>query len=53
MGEKDYMGSILVADFIFGYFMGSFFEGLVVDFFAGDAYGTGKNSLPLVDRLGF
>jgi len=53
VGQENGLGSFLVADFVFGYFVGAFFKGLVVDIFALDALGTVKNSLLVVDELGF
>jgi hypothetical protein len=41
-----------VADFTFGYFVGSLFEGVVVGIFAIDAYVAAKDDLSLVYRLG-
>jgi hypothetical protein len=37
MGEEDDLGSFLVGDFVFDYFVGSVFESLVVGFLAVDA----------------
>mgnify|MGYP001582525453 CR=1 FL=1 len=45
MGNQNNLGSILVGDFIFGYFMGSIFKNLVVGFFAVDVRKAIKNSL--------
>jgi len=42
-----------VGDFVFDYFVGSISEGVVVGFFAFDAFFAIKNALPLVDWLGF
>jgi len=43
----------LVDNFVFDYFMGSFFAGLVVVFFAANAGCPIKNSLFVVYKLGF
>jgi len=43
MGKKSGMGPFLVGDFIFCYFMGSFFKSLVVAFFAVDVAGSAKS----------
>lgn len=42
-----------MGDFVFNYFMGAVFEGLVVGIFAADANGSTENSLFVVDWLGF
>ena len=48
MGEEDYLGPLLVADFICNYLMGSFFACLVVGCFPMDADGAIEDSLYLV-----
>jgi len=53
MGCKNDLGSILVADFVFVYTVGSVFESLVVGLFAVDAFKTAQNNLFVVDELGF
>jgi len=53
MGEENDLGSFLVVDFVFDYFMGAVFAGLVVGFFAVDAGFAIKSYLSLVDWLGF
>lgn len=42
-----------MGDFIFDYFVGSFFESMVVGIFAVDAYVATENNLSLVYELGF
>jgi hypothetical protein len=37
-----------VGDFVFDYFVGAIFEGLVVGIFAFDAYVSAEDNLPLV-----
>lgn len=49
LGEKNDLGSFLVADFIFDYFVGSVFKDLVVGVFAVDACFAIKNNLFMVD----
>ena len=48
MGKENCLGSILVGNFVFDYFVGSFFEGLVVGVFAVDASGPIERALYLV-----
>lgn len=52
MGKEDYLGSILVGDFDFDYFMGSFFKSMVVGIFTNNADVAVKRSLYLVAKLG-
>jgi hypothetical protein len=52
VGKEGDLGSILVADFVFDYFMGAIFEGLVVGVFAFDVRGAVESALPLVDWMG-
>ena len=52
VGQEDFLGSFLVGDFIFDYFMGSFPTRLVVGVFTLDASGAIENTLSLVDWLG-
>ena len=42
-----------MADFIFGYFMGSVFKSLVVGVSSINASGAVKDALFMVDKLGF
>ena len=37
MGKEDYLGPILVVDFVYYYFVDSVSKGMVVDFFANNA----------------
>ena len=48
MGKKDDLGPFLVGDFVFDYFMGAVFKGLVVDIFALDAVSSAENALFVV-----
>ena len=52
MGKENYLGSFLVGDFVFNYFMGSIFKSLVVGIFAVDVDVSVKNNLSLVDWIG-
>ena len=52
-GKENYLGSFLVANFVFNYFVDSFFESLVVGVLAGDAYVAVKDALSMVGWLGF
>jgi len=53
MGQKNCLGFFLVGDFIFDYFMGSIPKSMVVGFFANNASILNKNTLSMVDWLGF
>jgi len=53
MGKKNDLGSFLVADFGFGYFMDPFFKSLVVDIFTFNASSSVKNRLFVVGAMGF
>ena len=49
MGKKNDFGPFLVGDFVFDYFVGAVFEGLVVGISAMDADGPVENNLLVVD----
>ena len=53
MDKENDLGPLLVADFIFNYFMGAIFEGLVVGVFAFNAPIAVKKPLFMVGCLGF
>jgi len=52
VGEEDVLGSILVGDLFFDYFVGSFFESLVVGVFAHNVAKPTQDSLFMVGKLG-
>ena len=53
VGKESRLGSILVGNFAFDYFMDSFFKSMVVGVSADNAYVAVKDDLSLVDWLGF
>lgn len=48
MGQEDYLGSILVGDFVFNYFMGALSKSVVVGVSANNVGIAVKNTLSMV-----